>query len=328
VNQARRLAPPALLAALLALALLARPGAQPAPGVKAGEREGYPLAVLDDTGSLLRVPRQPRRIVSLTMFSDEVLLELVGPARLLAVTSFAADPAVSNISGRIAGIRHRLGLHVEVILSLRPDLVVVSNWSDAAAGAQLRAAGLPVYLSASAASLPQVRERIRAMARVVGERRAGEELIARMDARLEDLQRRLAVLPEGRRLTVLDWSAWGVAMGRGSSWDEVVRLAGLRNAASGLPADGWGQVPLSKEKLLELDPDLLVLPGWVYGQEQGAQAFYERVSGDPALRGLKALRNRRLLRMPENLRATTSHHLVEAVEFLARAAYPELWGGS
>jgi iron complex transport system substrate-binding protein len=292
---------------------------------EAGAQESYPLAALDDTGSLLLVPSQPRRIVSLTMFSDEVLLELVGPQRLLAVTSFAADPAVSNISGRIAGIRHRLGLHVEVILSLRPDLVVVSSWSDAAAVAQLRAAGLPVYLSSSAASVEQVRDRIRALARVVGEARGGEELIGRMDARLAELDRRLAAVPEGRRLTVLDWSAWGVAMGRGSSWDEIVRRAGLRNAAGELPVDGWGQVPLSKEKLIALDPDLLVLPGWVYGQEQGAQDFYERVAADPALRGLKALRHRRLLRMPENLRATTSQHIVEAIEFLAKAAYPEQW---
>jgi iron complex transport system substrate-binding protein len=259
------------------------------------------------------------------MFSDEVLLELVGPGRLIAVTSFAADPAVSNIAGRIAAIPNRLDSHPELILSLRPDLVVVANWSDAQGVAQLRAAGLPVYLSASAVTVEQVREKILALARVVGEERAGEELIARMDQRLGELERRLAAVPEGRRLTVLDWSAWGTAMGRGSSWDEIVRRAGLRNAVGDLPVDGWGQVPLSKEKLIELDPDLLVLPGWVYGERGGAEEFYRRVTADPALRGLKAVRNRRVIRMPENQRATTSQYIVEAIEFLARAAYPELW---
>ena len=288
--------------------------------------EGYPLAMSDDAGNRLVLPRRPQRIVSLTMFSDEVLLELVGPVRLVAVTSFAADPAVSNISDRIAAIPNRLEFHAELILSLRPDLVVVANWSEAQAVDQLRAAGLPVYLSASAATVEQIRGKIRALARLVGEARAGEELIAGLDRRLEELQQRLAAVPEGRRLTVLDYSAWGAAMGRGSSWDEIVRKAGLRNAVGELPVDGWGQVPLSKEKLIELDPDLLVLPGWVYGQEAGAEAFYARVAGDPALRNLKALRNRRLVRMPENLRATTSQHIVEAIEFLARAAYPELWG--
>jgi len=288
--------------------------------------EGYPLAVSDDAGNRLVLARRPQRIVSLTMFSDEVLLELVGPGRLIAVTSFATDPAVSNIAERIAAIPNRLDFHAELILSLRPDLVVVANWSEAQAVDQLRAAGLPVYLSSSAITVEQVRQKIRALARVVGEARAGEELVARMDRRLESLSKRLAAVPEDRRLTVLDWSAWGAAMGRGSSWDEVVRRAGLRNAVADLPVDGWGQVPLSKEKLIELDPDLLVLPGWVYGEQGGAEAFYAQVAADPALRNLKALRNRRLVRVPENLRATTSQHMAEAIEFLARAAYPELWG--
>jgi iron complex transport system substrate-binding protein len=289
-------------------------------------QQGYPLTVSDDEGNRLAIPRRPQRIVSLTMFSDELLLELVGPPRLIAVTSFAADPAVSNISGRIAAIPNRLDFHPELILSLRPDLVVVANWSDAQGVAQLRAAGLPVYLCSSAITVPQVREKIRALARVVGEERAGQELVARMDRRLEELERRLAAVPEGRRLTVLDWSAWGASMGRGSSWDEVVRRAGLRNAVAELSVDGWGQVPLSKEKLIELDPDLLVLPGWVYGEQGGAEEFYRRITSDPALRGLKAVRNRRVLRMPENLRAATSQYMVDAIEFLARAAYPDLWG--
>jgi iron complex transport system substrate-binding protein len=310
----------ARLVVLSLLLLLAGPGGTG----RLGADEGYPLAVRDDAGNRLVLARRPERIISLTMFSDEVLLELVGPGRLAAVTSFAADPAVSNIAGRIAALP-KLEFHAERILSLRPDLVIVANWSEAQAVAQLRAAGLPVYLSASAASVEQIRARIRDLARLVGEPQAGEELIAGMDRRLAELERRLATVPESRRLTVLDYSAWGAAMGRGSSWDQIVRRAGLRNAVGDLPVDGWGQVPLSKEKLIELDPDLLVLPGWVYGQEGGAEGFYARVASDPALRSLKAMRNRRLVRIPENLRATTSHYVVDSIEFLARTAYPELW---
>jgi iron complex transport system substrate-binding protein len=309
------------LGRLLLPTLLLMAAGLPGPAAE----EGYPLTVRDDAGNRLVVPRRPQRIISLTMFSDEVLLELVGAPRLIAVTSFAADPAVSNIAERIAAIPNRLDFNVERILFLRPDLVVVANWSDAQEVAQLRQAGLPVYLSSSAVTVPQIREKIRALARVVGEQRAGEQLVAGMDGRLAQIERRLEAVPESRRLTVLDWSAWGAAMGRGSSWDEVVRLAGLRNAVEDLQVDGWGQVPLSKEKLIELDPDLLVLPGWVYGESQGAEEFYRRVTSDPALRGLKAVRNRRVIRMPENLRATTSQYIVDAIEFLARAAYPELW---
>ena len=316
---------------LFCLLLAGNPGLRAAGGgepgsAPAGTGDSGLIRFTDDAGNRVLVAPKPRRIVSLTMFTDEVLLELVGPERLAAVSLFAADPAVSNVSGRIEGIPRRLDLQPEVILSLQPDLVFVANWSDAAAVRQLRAAGLPVYLVATAFTVGQIREKIRRTALLVGEPAAGERLVSRLDRRLRDVEARLAAVPAGRRLTVLDYSSWGAAMGRGTSWDEVVRRAGLRNAVGALRVDGWGQVPLSKEKLIELDPDLLVLPGWVYGEQGGADAFYRRVTADPALRGLKAVRNRRVLRMPENLRAATSQYIVEAIEFLARAAYPELWG--
>jgi iron complex transport system substrate-binding protein len=299
-----------------------KPARQPQPG-RAGAT-GL-LEFTDDAGNRVLVPPKPQRIVSLTMFTDEVLLELVGPARLIAVSRFAADPAVSNVSDRIASIRYRLDLEPEVILSLRPDLVFVANWSDAAAVRQLRAAGVPVYLIATAFTVDQIEQKILQVALIVGEQAAGQRLVAGMNRRLQEIERRLAAIPPDRRLTVLDYSPWGAAMGRGTSWDEVVRKAGLRNAADGLPVDSWGQVPLSREELIKLDPDLLVLPGWVYGNPSGAEEFYRQVTSDPALRSLKAVRNRRVIQMPERLRATTSQYIVDAIEFLARAAYPELW---
>jgi ABC-type Fe3+-hydroxamate transport system substrate-binding protein len=46
---------------------------------------------------------------------------------------------------------------------------------------------------------------------------------------------------------------------------------------------------------------------------------------DPALRGLRAVREGRVYQMPEGLKAATSQYIVDAVEHLARLAYPELF---
>ena len=93
----------------------------------------------------------------------------------------------------------------------------------------------------------------------------------------------------------------------------------------GFDADDWGQVTLSRETMLRLDPDLLILPGWVYGKPVGARSFYESVVNDPALRSLGAIREGRVYRMPEGLRAAASQYIVDAVEYLSRLAYRELW---
>jgi iron complex transport system substrate-binding protein len=285
----------------------------------------YPLAVVDDRGERVLIPSLPERIVSLTQFTDELLLELVEPARILGVSAFAGDPSISNVAAQAAAVAHKLTLNAEVILSMRPDLVFVANWSEADKVRLLRDAGVPVFLIASGVSVEAVQDKIRRVALLVGEPARGEQVIGRMNGRLAEVARRLSALPAGRRLSVLDYTVWGSTQGRGSSWGEVVRLAGLNNAADPLAVDAWGQAPLSREKLLELDPDILILPGWVYGQPQGAQAFFRQVTSDPVLRGLKAVRGGRVYSMPENLKTTTSQYLAEAVEYLARAAYPELF---
>jgi iron complex transport system substrate-binding protein len=271
------------------------------------------------------IPLRPERIVSLTQFTDEVLLELAEPARILGVTAFAGDPSISNIAAQAAAIPHELSLNPEVILSLQPDLVFVANWSEADKVRLLREAGVPVFLIASGVTVAVIQEKIRLVARIVGEPARGEALVGRMDGRLAEVASRLKALPAGRRLSVLDYTVWGSTQGRGSSWDEVVRLAGLRNAAASLSVDVWGQAPLSREMLLELDPDLLILPGWVYGQPRGAQAFLRQVTSDPVLQRLKAVRAGRVYSMPESLKTTTSQYLAAAVEYLAHTAYPELF---
>jgi iron complex transport system substrate-binding protein len=280
------------------------------------------LAVTDDTGARVLVPEPPQRIISLTLASDEMLFSLVDVSRLLGITTLAGDPAVSNVADQADRVPNHLELNVETILSLAPDLVIASTWSDPAPIAQLRRAGVPVYCLASGTTIAGIQEKILRLALLVGETERGRQIVAQMDRRLREVDRRVGSLAPAQRLRVIDYGTWGGAMGQGSSWDEMLRRAGLVNAVGMLSADEWGQVPLSREKLLELDPDMIVLPGWVYGNPSGARAFFDRITKDPALRGLRAVRDGRVFLMPENLKSTTSQYVVDAVEWLARTAYP------
>jgi iron complex transport system substrate-binding protein len=208
---------------------------------------------------------------------------------------------------------------------MHPDLVFAASWSDAAPIDQLRSAGVPVYLVASATSVAAVEEKIARCALLTGETKRGELLIERMRRKLSSVEKTVGSIPQENRARVLDFTAFGASMGKGSSWDDIVRLAGLVNAAAGLASDKWGQVIISREKLLQMNPDVLILPGWVYGDPRGARAFLDTVVTDPALRGLSAVKAGRVYMMPENLRACTSQYIADAVQWLAHAAYPGLF---
>jgi len=300
-------------------------GAEARGGEVSGQQTpstSYPLELADDTGRTVRLQSRPERIISLTSFTDDILVDLVDHRRLVGLTNFSEDPTVSNVVDKISDIPNKLTVNVEVTLSLQPDLVFVANWTEADKVTQLRDAGVPVYLVATGLTVPAIQEKIRTIGLLVDARQQAEAMIEQMDRRLAAVEGVVSSIPDGQRLTVMDYATWGSSQGSGSSWDEVIRLAGLINAVGEFASDEWGQVPLSKEKILELDPDLLILPGWVYGDPGEADAFFKQMLEDPALRGLSAVREGRVYQIPEGLKAATSQYIVDAVEYLARLAYP------
>jgi iron complex transport system substrate-binding protein len=296
-----------------------------AAGLSAQQRTRYPLTVADDAGNKVVLRAAPTKIISLTLFTDEILLSLVDKSRLLGVTTFAVDPLLSNVADQAADVPNKLTMNVETIVSLGADLVIVANWSDAGPVKQLRDAGIPVYLMASGLTVKSIEEKIGRLGLLTGEIAKAQALIGTMEQKLAAVSSKVASVTADRKLSVLDYAPWGAAMGKGTSWDEIVRRAGLVNSVGRFTVDQWGQVPLSKEKILEIDPNILVLPGWVYGDSNGAPAFFQQIVGDPALASLSAVKADKVYMMPENLREATSQYITSAVEWLARTAYPSLF---
>jgi iron complex transport system substrate-binding protein len=283
----------------------------------------YPVSITDDGGTEVTLSTKPMRIISLTTVTDDVLFELVSTERIVALTTFAEDEAISNVPEKAKQVPNKITLNVEVVLNLKPDLVFVANWSDADKIEQLRNANIKVFQLATGLTVEEIQEKIKTTAKLVGEIEAGQDLIASMDRRLNTVRKNVSDMHKSQRLKVIDYTVWSAAAGSGTSWDEIVTKAGLINGVGHLPVNDWGQVALSKEKLIELDPDILILPGWVYGDPEGADAFYNETIKDPALKILAAVRNNQVYMMPERLKTTTSHYIVDAIEWLSAKAYPD-----
>lgn len=297
-----------------------------ARGITAGSVEtskNYPMEVVDDLGNKVVLKSKPVRILSGTLMTDEILLSLVDKSRIIGVTTLSDDPGISNVAGETFGIPNRVTLNVEKFISLSPDIVFLASWSNASKVKQLREAGLQVFQVNSPLTVAAVEKVIKEVAHVVGEDKKGNQLVNWMEEKLSYVKERVSGIPEDKRLTVMDYGTWGSSFGKGSSWDNIVKLAGLINAVGNLKADRWGNVPISKEKLIELDPDILILPAWVWGDPAGADKFFKNVITDPALQELKAVKNNRVYRIPEKYKASTSQYIVYAVVELARLAYPK-----
>ncbi|GGK20938.1 ABC transporter substrate-binding protein [Aliivibrio fischeri] len=276
----------------------------------------YPLHVVDGLGNTVILEKAPTKISSKTLFTDAVLLELVDKEQLSSLTDLANNPNYSAIKDILPKSIPLLALNVEMIIANRPDIVFAANWSDASKLAIIESAGIPVYRIQTPNTLKEVETEILRVGDIVNRRLAAERVI-------EDMQQRLqqeVILPK-KRLTALDYNPWGTSSGQDSTWDEVLKQANLNNAIEGLVSDKYGQVPVSKEMVIALNPDILFIPAWVYGDEKGADKFKQDVLSDPSLQSVKAIKNGRVYQMPHVLRSVYSQYIVDAILFVNHSAY-------
>ncbi|MCE7554988.1 ABC transporter substrate-binding protein [Aliivibrio fischeri] len=279
----------------------------------------YPLHVVDGLGNTVILEKAPTKISSKTLFTDAVLLELVDKEQLSSLTDLANNPNYSAIKDILPKSIPLLALNVEMIIANRPDIVFGANWSDASKLAIIESAGIPVYRIQTPNTLKEVETEILRVGDIVNRRLAAERVI-------EDMQQRLqqeVILPK-KRLTALDYNPWGTSSGQDSTWDEVLKQANLNNAIEGLVSDKYGQVPVSKEMVIALNPDILFIPAWVYGDEKGADKFKQDVLSDPSLQSVNAIKEGRVYQMPHVLRSVYSQYIIDAILFVNHSAYKKL----
>ncbi|RPI92508.1 MAG: ABC transporter substrate-binding protein, partial [Chloroflexi bacterium] len=223
--------------------------------------DSFPRTVTDGLGRDVLIPAPPQRIASVSLGSDEILLDLVGPDRMLGVSYFAKDAALSNVTDRLEGIEHTdLTGNPERTISLEADLVVMAKYNDPASLDQLLDADVPLFVLADFNSIDDIRANIRLLGQATGTEARAESLIEQMDTRLAAVQ---ATTADREPVRVLYYEPGGVTYGPGSTVDEIIRLAGGTNVIAELDL---GPYPLiGFETILTADPDVVLLGGWLSG---------------------------------------------------------------
>lgn len=280
------------------------------------------LQVTDGSGTLVTVPDSPRAVVSLTLMTDEFLSELLPPGRIRAYSRSADDEVLSNIVGVAPQVKGRAWLNLEALVALNPDLILAADWSDAGDLAFLRQKGYAVYVVKTPRSWAQVKEQLVALGRALSvpdQAKAVLDRIANQEKALATVRARVT-----NPVTVLEYNSFGSSMASGTIWNDLCALAGVKNLSAGLSADDYGYAPLSRELLVRLDPQWLILPSPGALAAYGQADFLKTLQADPLYQGLQAVKQGHILFLSEALKTSTSQAALGAAVALQHAAYPNL----
>jgi ABC-type Fe3+-hydroxamate transport system substrate-binding protein len=219
------------------------------------------MALLDDLGTPVEVPRPPRRVVSLVPSLTEALAVTV-PDRLVGATDWCTHPADLDVA-RVRGTKNP---DRAAITALAPDLVIANQEENRQLDVhRLREAGIPVWVTV----IESLDQALTSMRRLFAEV---------LDVGEPDWLRAAAAewarpAPEpDLRVAVPIWrDPWMVVGSRTFAGDVLARL-GLRNAFAD---DGqrYPRVELDALRSRELDVVLLPDEPYAFTAVDGPEAF-------------------------------------------------------
>ncbi len=258
----------------------------------------------------------PRRIVSQSLGSDEILLALLPEVRrgdLIAVSALSRSPRYSNVVDQASTVAHTVTDKTEEILALGPDLVLAASYTTPETLRQLENADTPVLVLHQFASVHEIEANIRTLGFALWLDSEGEDLIQRLETQVAQARDIVSELtgPLGGPLRVLAYGA-GSVNAEGSTFDDLADRLGLINLPSLDGLRGWPTV--GEEQLGVWQPEVVFLSG-PRGSEERVADFFRR---DFPLLFEGSLPKPRIVVIRGALFGTVSQHLGDLALTMAR----------
>ena len=272
----------------------------------------FPLTLTDDEGNSVTLEAAPRRIVSLTPATTEILFAIGAGPRVVATTDFDDYPPEVTALPHVASYQ---GVDVEKIVSLGADLVVAggNGFNPPDAIAQLRRLGIPV-LVVYAPTVAGVLHDIELVGDAAGAGQASRDLTASMRAGFDQVAAATRDVARPRTFYELDATKEIYGPARDSFVAEMVSLAGGEPITTDDPA----VFSISLEKLVAADPEVIVLGDAAYGTTP------EIVKARPGWSTMTAVKAGAIRPSNDTLVTRPGPRLVEGLRNLLAAIHPEL----
>lgn len=229
------------------------------------------LVVVSDKGAAS--DGMPRRVVSINLCTDQLLLALADPGQIAGLGRFSRHAEMSLLASKAAAFPVVRGA-AEEVMRLRPDLVLAGAFSGRAARQTLASHGIRVETFAPPRNIEEAKAEVERAGRLIGQTGRSAALLAEIDAAVTEAHE---AARSRRPLTALALQRRGFASGTETLLSAAMEAAGLRNAAAALGIGSVARAPL--EAIIKLAPDVMVVEDLAVARDQSTLVLQH-----PALR--------------------------------------------
>ncbi len=177
------------------------------------------------------------RIMSLNLCADAYLMAFAEKSQVLALSPQARDAELSAFHKTAQEYPTSTG-QIESILALKPDLIIVSSYSDPMRNALIKQLGFKLMVINAADSFAAARAEIMDIGAAIGRTQAARAYLKKLDAEMAALK------PVNNAPTILPLQRRNLTVGDGHILNEIIALAGGVNVGRNITDNMMGRVTL------------------------------------------------------------------------------------
>ncbi|MGQ0793235.1 MAG: ABC transporter substrate-binding protein [Deltaproteobacteria bacterium] len=257
----------------------------------------------------------PKRIVSLSPSTTEIIYGVGAWARVVGVTLYADFPPEAATLPKVGGW---VDPNIEAIFALKPDLVVMTDTQNQIFGDKLRRIRLNTLSVEGNDSVRDILDSILAIGRALGRERQALALARSVEEEIEAVRAAVLNRKPRRALFVVGRNPGTLediyVIGRGSYIDELITIAGGRNVIETKAL----AVKISRESALSLNPDFIIEVN-----HEKPDKTAEVVAVWSALTQVAAVKNGRVHVVRSASLLHPSQRITEGARMLAEILHPE-----
>jgi len=270
----------------------------------------------DDLGRSVVMNGTAQRIISMAPSITEILFAVGAGGQVVGRDQFSDYPAeAANITD--IGSTYE-ALNTELIVSLKPDLIITAEINSPEQVQALENLGLTVYHLKNPTTIEEMYGQMELIAQLTGHESEAAAAIKTLKARVAAVDEK--IMPLSSRISVfyeVDGTdpAKPFTAGKGTFITLLIERAGGYNIASDI--DGYPQ--LSLEQVVAADPVFILLGDAKWGTTP------ESIAQRPGWANLSAVKSRQVLPFNDDLLSRPGPRMVDGLEELAKLLRPQLF---
>ncbi len=266
----------------------------------------YPLEFTDNFNSKVYIKNKPQKVLSLTLFTDEVMFGLYDSQDIYAVSYLATNDNFSYVYDKISTNTLIVNSNIEDILRVSPDLIFIAPFLNEDTKNALKLSGIKFYDIKTPHNINQVTNMIANIGIILDKQKEANSLIENMNLRLDKVLEKSS--KNTNKLRVLFLSMNGYTYGSDISFDEMASYANVINVASELGIKGEHKI--ADEVLLKADIDYIIASEYKVSDDEIINFFLKH----PVYKNIEAIKNGNIVIFNHKDIMSTSQYLVDTIE--------------